>query len=230
MSPTVVPAFLSAARVAWFRPACSVAASRARTVRCSPCRPRVMRRPIGQRPKLIHATLHHHTRRNARLARPTLSPRSDLGRRRGELRSVLRERDRRRALPVQPPGGRHRVAQDPASRAHRPGVALLSARRAARAVLRLSRPRPVRSEQRTSLQSREAPHRSVRESDHRHDHVEQRTLRVQGRRTARRSRARSGQQRRRRAEVRRDRSRRSPGKTISRSAFRGIARSSTNAT
>ena len=61
--------------------------------------------------------------------------------------------------------------------------------------------RAVRAGARASLQSGQAADRSVREGDHRRDQVEQRPVRVQGRRPARGSRARSGQLGGRRAEV-----------------------------
>ena len=79
------------------------------------------------------------------LARPALSARRDVGRRGRQLRPLLRARDRGRALPVRLARRRARVGPDPAARADRPGLARLPARRAARAALRLPRPRPLRA-------------------------------------------------------------------------------------
>ena len=109
-------------------------------------------------------------------------------------------------MPVQPRRRWRRSAKNHAPRAHRSGLALLSAGRSPGAVLRLSRLRAVRSGKRQSVQSGQTPHRPVRQGDHRYDPVEQRALRVQGWQPRRGPRTRSGQQRGRRAEVRRRRS------------------------
>ena len=69
---------------------------------------------------------------HARLARVPLSARRHLGRRRRQLRDLLRARHARRALPLRLARRRSRVGDDPAGRAHRHGVARLPAGRASR--------------------------------------------------------------------------------------------------
>ena len=94
----------------------------------------------------------------ARLAGHPVSARRHLGRRRRQLRAVLRARDARRALPVRLGRRRGRIADDSAARADRHGLARLPAGRPAGAALRLSRPRPVRAAPRPSLQPAQARH------------------------------------------------------------------------
>ena len=106
---------------------------------------------------------------NARLARPTLSARRDLGRRGRQLRALLRARDRRRALPVR---------RDADARRSRSRISLASAPTmsgtatcptCARPALRLPRRTGRTTRARAPLQPREAADRSLREGDHRRD-------------------------------------------------------------
>ena len=71
--------------------------------------------------------------RRESLAGTALSARRHLGRRRRELRALLRARDTRRAVPVRLGRRRTRVRSHRAARADRHGLARLPARRAARA-------------------------------------------------------------------------------------------------
>ncbi len=114
-----------------------------------------------------------------------------MGRRGDELLDLLGDGRGRGALPLR--RRRQRGAHPPA-RAHRLPLALLPARRPARAALRLSRPRAVRPGARQALQRRQAADRPVREGDRR------------PRRMARRERAsvRPDRSRRRRPDPRRD--------------------------
>ena len=88
-----------------------------------------------------------------------------------ELLALLRERRARRALPVRRrrPRDAHRGA-----RAHRVQLALLPARRRARAALRLPRARTVRPGARACASTRQAAHRPVREGDRRADRLRRR--------------------------------------------------------
>ncbi|CAA9488039.1 MAG: GH13_11 / GH13 / GH13_13 / CBM48 / GH13_10, partial [uncultured Solirubrobacteraceae bacterium] len=124
------------------------------------------------------------------LARAPVPVGRQLGRRGNQLLAVLRERHQRRALPVR---RRRRRDAHPRHRADRLQLALLPARRQARAALRIPGRRPLRAAQRASLQPGQAPDRSLRQGDRGPGAVERGQhagLRPAGRRRRRRLRAR----------------------------------------
>ena len=89
----------------------------------------------------------------------------DLGRRRHELLAVLRARRAASSCACSTTtDDETRIEID---RAHRAQLALLPARRRARAALRLPRPRPLRAARGPPLQPRQAPDRPLREGDRR---------------------------------------------------------------
>ncbi|CAA9345726.1 MAG: GH13_11 / GH13 / GH13_13 / GH13_10 / CBM 48 / GH13_37, partial [uncultured Nocardioidaceae bacterium] len=104
----------------------------------------------------------------ARLARSPLPPRCDVRRHRHELRAVQRGRRPRGALPVR--RGGHR---DPrrGHRGRRLRLALLPAAGAARAALRLPRPRAAQPLPRAALQPEQAAARPLRQGHCRRDRV-----------------------------------------------------------
>ena len=97
------------------------------------------------------------------VARPTLSARRDLGRRRREFRGFFRQCREGGAVHLRvqrpPRGAAHRAA-----RAHGRGLALLPAGGAPRTAIRLSRAWPLRPRTRPSLQSEQAADRALRQA------------------------------------------------------------------
>ena len=163
------------------------------------------------------------------LARVTVSARRHLGRRRRQFRAVLRACDPRRAVPVRFPRRGKRVADDPADRADRHGLARLPARRAARAS---STAIACTGRTRRTTATASIPTRScwirTRASSARRAAVARIAVRLphrRGRRDVRRPR-----QRRVRAARGRRRRRLHLGRTIGRCARRGTRRSSTSCT
>ena len=75
------------------------------------------------------------------------------------------------------------VARRDHARGHRPGLALLPARRPPRALLRLPGRRPLRPARRAPLQPGQAAHRSLRQGGERDHPLERRALRLHARRT-----------------------------------------------
>ena len=164
-------------------------------------------------------------------ARPPLSARRDLGRRGRQLRALLRARDRGRALPVRSPTTAREIARIPLrERTDQVWHGYLPDVRPGQ-LYGYRVHGPYEPERGPSLQSREAPARSVREGDRAARSAG--TTRCSATRVGdprRGPRARPTRQRGRRAEVRRRRHARSPGATTARRACRGTARSSTSAT
>ena len=97
------------------------------------------------------------------LAGVALSARRDVGRRRRQLRAVLRTRDARRALPLRFARRGSRDADHSAAGADRHGLARIPARRPSGPAVRLSRSRPVCAARRAPVQSAQAADGSVRE-------------------------------------------------------------------
>ena len=129
------------------------------------------------------------------------------------------------------PKGTARDRAHRAPRADRPGLALLPARCAARAALRLPRPRSVRAGAGHRFNPQQAPARSVREGDRRaalrwsDAHFGYRVGSKREDLVVRRAR-----QRVRHAASARSSTRRSPGATIAAARRRGTTRSSTSCT
>lgn len=145
-------------------------------------------------------------RPHADVAWNSLPARRHVGRLGGQLRALLGVGRGRRALPLrragrQRPGGAHRR-----HRAHRPGVAHVSAGGAPGTALRMARARTVGSRERPALQRGEAPPRSLRQSVRPHRAMARRALRLRDRERRRRD-ARRPRQRAVSAEVGRDRRR-----------------------
>ena len=129
----------------------------------------------------------------ATLRRPAPPARRHLGRAGRQLRPVLGQRDKGRALPVRC----RRRTRDRAHRAagiHRRSLARLPSRCAAGNDLRLSRSWSLRAGGRASLQSQQAPARPLRQADDRSAAMESRALRLSGR-NARRPDLRRARQR-----------------------------------
>ena len=146
--------------------------------------------------------------------RAAVPARRDLGRRRRQLRALLRARDQRRALPVRLGRRGDGVADHSAARADRHGLARLPARRAAGPALRLPRPRPVR---RRSTGHRFNPHKLCSIPTPRRSAARLRwddaLFGYTHRRSRRRPVARRARQRRRTRRSPRSSTRRSPGAT-----------------
>ncbi len=100
-----------------------------------------------------------------------------------------------------------RAAPDRAARAHRPGLALLPARRAPRPAVRLPRAWSLQARGGPALQSEQAARRSVREGFRRRAALERRAVRLHRRPQARGPRVRPARQRRLHAQVPRARDR-----------------------
>ena len=137
--------------------------------------------------------------------------------------------ERRRAVPVRRPRP-SRAAAHPDARADGSGLALLSARGAARAVVRLPRAWSVSAAARASLQPAQAAARSVCQGDRRLAGVERCAFRLSHRQPARRPVAGPAQQRERHAEMPGHRSRVLVGRGSQAATRRGTTPSSTRCT
>lgn len=174
--------------------------------------------------RLSHAILGRWGEPDEDLARPTVSARRHVGRLGRQLRVVLRERRRRRSVPVRRRG--REGDPHPRHRADRPGLARLPAGAAARRALRLPRPRPVRPAGGPPFQLGQAPARPLCQGDERRAALGRRPLRLHDRSRRGRPGARRPRQRAGLAQVRRDRSRlhvgrgRAPAHPLGRSASR----------
>src|SRR5262249_38504279 len=101
----------------------------------------------------------------ASLAWEFLPARRDLGRRRCQLRPLLGTRQQGRAVPVRRRRRHQGGAAHRPTRVYRHGLAWLSARRPARADLRLPRPRSLRAGEGPPLQSEQGCSRPLRQGN-----------------------------------------------------------------
>src|SRR5215468_10093257 len=108
-----------------------------------------------------------------------------VGRRRGQLRPLQRARDRGGALSVRPGGSAAGAPANPHTGAHQPSLARLSARGAPGPPVRLPRPGALRARERASLQSGQAPPRSLRQGHRGVTRVARLALRLPDRRPGR---------------------------------------------
>ena len=125
------------------------------------------------------------------------------------------------------PSGRREIARIDAAGMHRRGLARLSAERAARPALRLSRARSLRAAERPSLQSAQAAARSLCAAARRRAALVRRAVRLPRELAARRSVLRPPRQRARHARRPSSPTTPSTGATTGRPTCRGPTRSST---
>ena len=153
-------------------------------------------------PRALLSASHERSRTAAcaREGRPAVPARRHLGRQGGQLRPVLGPRDQGRGLPLRSRGKRDRAHR--AARVPRRDLPRLRARHRGRNVLRLPRARSLRARRRPPLQPEQAGARSLRARAFRRAEMGSRRLRLQGRRSAGRSRVRRARQRAVHAEVR----------------------------
>ena len=165
----------------------------------------------------------------AHAARPALSARRHLGRRRRQLRPVLARTRQAVELCLFDADGRETSAcRCPSSTEHVWHVYLPEARPGQLYGYRVHG--PYEPADGPPLQRQQAAARSLRAGDRRHRQVERRAVRLPGRRARRRPVARPARQRGRDAQVASSSTPPSPGATTGRRARRGTRRSSTRCT